>query len=62
MLYVREHFSNPSVGESRSREIRRSSRMDVKKNLTDAGYIAIGLGVMGYQSAQTRRRALIQET
>lgn len=32
--------------------------MDVKKTVTDAGYIAIGLGVMGYQQAQTRRREL----
>jgi hypothetical protein len=32
--------------------------VDVKKNLSDAGYIAIGLGVMGYQQAQTRRREL----
>jgi hypothetical protein len=58
MLYVREHFSNPSVVESRPRETRRSSFVDVKKTVTDAGYIAIGLGVMGYQQAQTRRRRL----
>ena len=32
--------------------------MDVRKTVTDAGYIAIGLGVMGYQQAQTRRREL----
>ena len=32
--------------------------MDVKKTVSDAGYIAIGLGVMGYQQAQTRRREL----
>ena len=32
--------------------------MDVKKTVTDAGYIAIGLGVMGYQQAQTRRREI----
>ena len=32
--------------------------MDVRKTVTDAGYIAIGLGVMGYQQAQTRRRGL----
>ena len=29
---------------------------DLKKTLTDAGYIAIGLGVMGFQQAQTRAR------
>jgi hypothetical protein len=31
---------------------------DVRKTLTDAGYIAIGLGVMGFQQAQVRRREL----
>src|SRR5215470_4146972 len=28
-----------------------------QKSLTDAGYIVIGLGVMGYQHAQIRARA-----
>ena len=32
--------------------------MDVRKTVTDAGYIVIGLGVMGYQQTQTRRREL----
>ena len=32
--------------------------MDVRKTVTDAGYIAIGLGVMGYQQTQIRRRNL----
>src|SRR5690242_1781121 len=32
--------------------------MDVRKAVTDAGYIVIGLGVMGYQQTQTRRREL----
>ena len=32
--------------------------MDVRKTVTDAGYIAIGLGVMGFQQTQTRRRDL----
>lgn len=32
--------------------------MDVRKTVTDAGYIAIGLGVMGAQRAQARGRAL----
>jgi len=31
---------------------------DLRKNLTDAGYIAIGLGVMGFQQAQTGSRRL----
>jgi hypothetical protein len=31
---------------------------DVRKTFTDAGYIAIGLGVMGFQQAQVRRREL----
>jgi hypothetical protein len=30
---------------------------NAKKTLTDAGYIAVGLGVMGFQQAQTRARA-----
>ncbi len=30
--------------------------IDIRKNLTDAGYIAVGLGVLGFQQAQTRRR------
>jgi len=30
---------------------------NVKKSLTDAGYIAVGLGVMGFQQAQIRARA-----
>src|SRR5262249_36709833 len=58
MQYPGKHFSNPPVGESRSRDTRRSFLVDVKKTVTDAGYIAIGLGVMGYQQAQTRRRDL----
>ena len=33
---------------------------DVRKTVTDAGYIAIGLGVMGFQQAQARRRELQQ--
>jgi hypothetical protein len=32
--------------------------VDVKKTVTDAGYIAVGLGVMGYQQLQSRRREL----
>jgi hypothetical protein len=31
---------------------------DLRKTLTDAGYIAIGLGVMGFQQAQTGGRQL----
>jgi hypothetical protein len=31
---------------------------DVRKTLTDAGYIAIGIGVLGFQQAQSRRREL----
>ena len=30
----------------------------MRKTVTDAGYIAIGLGVMGYQQTQIRRREL----
>ncbi len=31
---------------------------NVRKNLTDAGYIVIGLGVMGFQQAQIQGRKL----
>ena len=30
---------------------------NVQKTLTDVGYISVGLGVMGFQQAQTRARA-----
>jgi F0F1-type ATP synthase membrane subunit b/b' len=30
---------------------------NAQKTLTDVGYIAVGLGVMGFQQAQTRARA-----
>jgi hypothetical protein len=30
---------------------------NAQKSLTDAGYIVVGLGVMGYQQAQMRARA-----
>ena len=32
--------------------------MDITKNLKDAAYIAIGLGVIGFQRAQVRRQEL----
>ncbi len=32
--------------------------VDVRKTLTDAGYIAVGVGVLGFQQVQTRRREL----
>ncbi|MFM8972511.1 MAG: hypothetical protein ACKOOG_07705 [Actinomycetota bacterium] len=32
--------------------------LDVRKTLTDTGYIVVGLGVMGVQQAQTRSREL----
>jgi hypothetical protein len=34
--------------------------MDVRKSLADAGYIAVGIGVMGVQRIQVRRRELTQ--
>jgi hypothetical protein len=34
--------------------------MDVRKSFVDAGYITVGLGVMGFQQAQVRRRRLQQ--
>lgn len=32
--------------------------IDLRKSVTDAGYIAIGAGVLGFQQAQVRRREL----
>jgi hypothetical protein len=32
--------------------------MDVKKSIQDAGYIAVGAGVIGFQQAQVRRREI----
>ena len=32
--------------------------MDVRKSINDAGYIAVGVGVIGFQQAQVRRRQL----
>jgi hypothetical protein len=34
-----------------------ASTANAQKSLTDAGYIAVGLGVMGFQQAQIRARA-----
>jgi hypothetical protein len=34
--------------------------IEIRKTLTDAGYVAVGLGVLGYQQAQVRRRELQQ--
>ena len=36
------------------------ANIDIRKTLTDAGYVTIGLGVLGYQQAQVRRRELQQ--
>ena len=32
--------------------------VDVRKTITDAGYIAVGVGVLGIQQVQTRRREI----
>lgn len=32
--------------------------IDLRKSVTDAGYIAIGAGVLGFQQAQVRRREI----
>lgn len=32
--------------------------LDIRKTLTDAGYVTVGLGVLGFQQAQVRRREL----
>ncbi|HZQ26803.1 MAG TPA: hypothetical protein VFA94_03790 [Acidimicrobiales bacterium] len=34
---------------------------DVTKTLKDAGYVLVGLGVIGFQKAQVRRHELTQE-
>jgi len=34
--------------------------IETRKTQTDAGYVAVGLGVLGYQQAQVRRRELQQ--
>ena len=34
--------------------------IEIRKTLTDAGYVAVGLGVLGFQQAQVRRRELQQ--
>jgi ABC-type transporter Mla subunit MlaD len=35
--------------------------VDVRKTLTDAVYIAVGVGVLGFQQVQTRRRELTEQ-
>ena len=35
--------------------------MDLQKTAKDAAYVAIGLGVIGWQRAQVRRRELEQQ-
>jgi hypothetical protein len=32
--------------------------LDIRKTVTDAGYVTVGLGVLGFQQAQVRRREL----
>jgi hypothetical protein len=34
------------------------ANFDIRKTVTDAGYVTIGLGVLGFQQAQVRRREL----
>jgi DNA anti-recombination protein RmuC len=34
--------------------------VDIRKTLTDAGYVTVGLGVLAFQQAQVRRRELQQ--
>jgi hypothetical protein len=34
--------------------------MDLRKTLTDAGYVTIGIAVLGFQQGQVRRRDLQQ--
>jgi hypothetical protein len=35
-------------------------KIDLRKTATDAGYVTVGLGVLGFQQAQVRRRELRQ--
>ncbi len=37
------------------------SPFDLRKTLTDAGYIAVGLGVLGVQQAQSRRHQIQEQ-
>ena len=34
--------------------------LDIRKALADAGYVTVGIGVLGFQQAQVRRRELQQ--
>jgi hypothetical protein len=38
-----------------------SDGLDINRTLTDAAYIAIGFGLLGFQRAQVRRRQLIRQ-
>jgi phage tail tape-measure protein len=33
-------------------------KFDIRKTVTDAGYVTVGIGVLGFQQAQVRRREL----
>ncbi len=35
--------------------------IDVRKTLVEAGYVTVGLGVLGFQRAQVQRRELARE-
>lgn len=39
----------------------RDAGFDLRKTVSDAGYIAVGLGVLGYQQAQLRRARLVEQ-
>ena len=39
---------------------RRTITEDVSKTARDAAYVAVGLGVLGFQKAQVRRREILQ--
>ena len=34
--------------------------IDIRKTVTDAGYVTVGLGVLGFQQAHVRRRELLK--
>jgi len=38
-----------------------SEGLDINRALTDAAYIAVGFGLLGFQRAQVRRRQLVRQ-
>jgi uncharacterized protein HemX len=54
--------SKSSAAKASSSKVAGTAKaFDVRKTLTDAGYIAVGIGVLGVQQAQARRQKLIEQ-